>query len=88
MIADAVHSWLGVGLERKKLQSSALPVITGVTRNLERMILEIKKDKEEELVELIEAAQKKADVRIQPALDTVGRALFRSIFERPLWRGL
>ena len=53
-VAETVHFVLGAQFEEKKLQLSSSPVILGVTYNLDLMILEIKKERKEELLESID----------------------------------
>ena len=54
-VAITVHWLLGAQFDAKKLQKTAAPVILGVTYNLEQMILEIKKERKQELIELIDS---------------------------------
>ena len=53
-VADTLHFLLGAQFEEKKLQLSSSPVILGVTYNLDLMVLEIKKERKEELLESID----------------------------------
>ena len=54
-VAEEIHFLLGAQFEAKKLQLSSSPVILGVTYNLDSMVLEIKKERKEELVETIDS---------------------------------
>ena len=54
-IAQLVHWWLGAQFDAKKLQLSRDPTILGVTYNLEKLVLEIKESRKQELVEEIES---------------------------------
>lgn len=55
LIAQSVHWWLGARYDQKKLQLSSMPVILGVTYNLESMVLEIKADRKKDLIEEIDS---------------------------------
>ena len=57
-IAQLVHWWLGAQFDAKKLQLSSDPTILGVTYNLDRMVLEIKEARRQELMEEIDARLK------------------------------
>jgi len=54
-IAQLVHWWLGAQFDAKKLQLSRDLTILGVTYNLEKLVLEIKESRKQELVEEIES---------------------------------
>ena len=54
-VAEEIHFRLGAQFEAKKLQLSLSPVILGVTYNLDSMVLEIEKERKEELVETIDS---------------------------------
>ena len=58
LVAEKVHWWLGAKFDQKKLQLSAAPTILGVTYNLEKFQLEIKKDRKEDLTNEIDAILK------------------------------
>lgn len=55
MIAQLVHFWLGAQFDSKKLQLAKDPTVLGVTYNLEKLVLEIKESRRQELVDEIEA---------------------------------
>ncbi|CAE7645183.1 unnamed protein product [Symbiodinium necroappetens] len=54
-VAETIHWLLGPSFDQKKLQVSFLPVVLGVTFNLEDFLLEIKEERKAELVEPIDA---------------------------------
>ena len=95
-VAITVHWLLGAQFDAKKLQKTAAPVILGVTYNLEQMILEIKKERKQELIELIDsyliagvldagsAGKLKGKLMFGASQlwGKVGRAFFRPLSER------
>lgn len=48
-VAERVHFWLGAKFDQKKLQLSSTPTILGVTYNLEKLQLEIKPERKDEI---------------------------------------
>ena len=96
LAAQSVHWWLGARFDAKKLQLSSKPTILGVTYNLVDWVLEIKADRQKELLDEIESIL--ASGVLEPGhagklkgklmfgacqlWGKVGRAFLRSISER------
>ena len=57
-VAECVHFWLGAKFDQKKLQLSSTPTILGVTYNLEKLQLEIKSDRKDEIASEIDSILK------------------------------
>eukprot|EP00435_Cladocopium_sp_Y103_P019288 s2614_g4.t1 len=57
-VAERVHFWLGAKFDQKKLQLSRAPTILGVTYNLEKLQLEIKPERKEEIASEIDSVLK------------------------------
>ncbi|CAE7749104.1 unnamed protein product, partial [Symbiodinium necroappetens] len=55
LAAETVHFILGALFDEKKLQLSVAPVILGVTFNLERLVLEIKEQRKQEILDTIDS---------------------------------
>ena len=99
-VSESFHFWLGAKFDQKKLQLSQEPTILGVTYNLCKMQLEIKKDRKEELVQEIDSILKiglldpgsagklkgKLMFGASQLWGKVGRAFLRAISERQYMR--
>ena len=95
-VAESVHFWLGAVFDDKKLQLSFSPVVLGVTFNLESLVLEIKEQRRQELVDMIDgilssgvldpgtAGKLKGQLMFGSSQlwGKVGRAFFRPLSER------
>ena len=96
LAAETVHFLLGALFDEKKLQLSVAPVILGVTFNLEQLVLEIKEQRKQELLDTIDFVLESGS--LDPGLagklkgklmfgasqlwGKVGRAFFRPLSER------
>ena len=101
-VAEEVHFLLGPQFDEKKLQPSSSPVILGVTYNLDSMVLEIKKERMEELVDTIDSVLQAGTLdpgsagKLKGKLmfgasqlwGKVGRAFFRHLSERQYLKDL
>ncbi|CAE7505806.1 unnamed protein product, partial [Symbiodinium necroappetens] len=72
--AETVHFLLEALFDEKKLQLSVAPVILGVTFNLQQLVLEIKEQRKQELLDTIDSVLESGIL--------VGRAFFRPLSER------
>ncbi|CAE7942989.1 URC1 [Symbiodinium sp. KB8] len=102
LAAEAVHFILGALFDEKKLQLSVAPVILGVTFNLEQLVLEIKEQRKQELLDTIDSVLESGT--LDPGLagklkgklmfgasqlwGKVGRAFFRPLSERQYMKDL
>ena len=102
LAAETIHFLLGALFDEKKLQLSLSPVILGVTFNLEQLVLEIKEQRKQELLETIDSVLESGV--LDPGLagklkgklmfgasqlwGKVGRAFFRPLSERQYMKDL
>ncbi|CAE7215607.1 unnamed protein product, partial [Symbiodinium sp. CCMP2456] len=100
--AETVHFLLGALFDEKKLQLPVAPVILGVTFNLEQLVLEIKEQRKQELLDTIDAILESGS--LDPGLagklkgklmfgasqlwGKVGRAFFRPLSQRQYMKDL
>ena len=102
LAAETIHFLLGALFDERKLQLSLSPVILGVTFNLEQLVLEIKEQRKQELLETIDSVLESG--LLDPGLagklkgklmfgasqlwGKVGRAFFRPLSERQYMKDL
>ena len=96
LVPETIHWLSGASFDQKKLQLSSLPVVLGVTFNLEDFLMEIKEERKRELIESIDAILESGALdpgtagKLNGKLmfgasqlwGKVGRAFFRPISER------
>ena len=74
--AEMVHSWLGAKFEQKEIQLSTTPNVPGVTYNLEKIVLESKADRSNQLAEEIHSILKTGSLEPGPAGKLKGNLMF------------
>ena len=74
--AEMVHSWLGAKFEQKEIQLSTTPNVPGVTYNFEKIVLESKADRSNQLTEEIHSILKTGSLEPGPAGKLKGKLMF------------
>jgi len=84
-VAERVHFWLGAKFDQKKLQLSSTPTILGVTYNLEKLQLEIKPERKDEIASEIDSILQSGLLDPGSAGKLKGKLMFGA---SQLWKGL